>query len=274
MNNLAGKVALITGGAGGLGLGMAEVFGEAGMRIVVTDIDGDRLAVAAAQLSGRGIDVLGIPFDITDREAWATAVAQAIAHFGAIHLLGNNAGISAVGWDVDQIAPELWDLVIATNLTATFNGVRAVLPAMKAQGQGGHIVNTASISGLRARAGHAVYVAAKHGVVGLSETLRLELAPWNIGVSVLCPGHVPTPLPETSRRLRAAVEGSAPQAAIEVLSGAATHIDAIGVGRMVRDAVIADRLFVLTHPEYRDIVAQRHSELAEAFDRAAAGARR
>ncbi|MDE8654526.1 SDR family oxidoreductase [Novosphingobium album (ex Liu et al. 2023)] len=272
MQDLAGKVAFITGGAGGLGFGMAEAFAEAGMRIVISDIDGERLERAVANLATRGVAALGIAFDITDRAAWDDAVGRAVDRFGAVHVLCNNAGITAVGWEVDQIAPDLWDLVIATNLTATFNGARAVLPVMKAQGEGGHIVNTASISGLRARAGHAVYVAAKHGVVGLSETLRLELAPHGIGVSVLCPGHVPTPLPETSRRLRAAVEGSAPRPVAEVLAGAPTAIDALGVGRMVRDAVMADRLFVLTHPEFRDVVGERHREVMDAFAIAAARA--
>lgn len=274
MRNLRGRTAFITGAASGIGLGMARAFAEAGMNLVLTDVNGDDLAAAGARLADEGATVLAQRLDVTDRTAWREAGDAAESRFGGIDLLCNNAGIVAMGWDVDTLPPDLWDLTVAINLNGLFYGTHEILPHMKRRARGGHIVNTGSVSSLRGRASHAVYVATKHAVLGFSESLAQEVRPHGIGVSILCPGHVNTNLNRNSQRRRDNVAADASPGGEDAGITGPEALDPLSVGRRVREAVEDDRFFIITHPDYRSIVEARHAELMAAFDHADAQAQR
>ena len=268
MRELSGKCALITGAAGGIGAAMAEEFAASGMKLVLTDIDGARLDGLAGRLRGRGAEVLSLARDVGSLARWEEIVAAAEARFGAVHLLCNNAGITAMGWGIDDLPPDVWDLVLRVDLTSAYYGIRTVVPRMKAHGLGGHIVNTASMSGLRAMENHAVYVAAKAGLIGLSEAIRLELAPHGIGVTVLCPGAVATEIVGNSDRVRG--DAGAPPAPGTVvhplaLAGAADPRD---VALAVRRAVEEETFYLVTPNNAEAHVRARNEELMVAFGKA------
>lgn len=244
-----GNVAVITGGASGIGLAVAEALIGAGMRVVLADIDAPKLRAVEGRLTEAGASVATMVCDTT-AEADVDALAElALERFGAVHLAFNNAGIGGVGdaWDGPS---DLWLRVLDVNVLGVVYGIRAFLPIMREQGVG-HIVNTASMAGLGAAPGIAPYVASKHAVVGLSESLyrELEMTGSPVGVSVLCPGFVKTDLmdhePEavaspiaqfTNEMLRAGIDGGIP---------------ASDVADQVVDAVQHGRFWILTHPDMR-----------------------
>lgn len=201
MKDLAGKVAFITGAAGGIGLGIARACAHAGMKVVLADIDEVVLQQSAADLIARGAEATAFPLDVTDRDGWARAREAVSSSVGPVQLLVNNAGVSTLGMRVEEIGPELWDRVIAINLTGVYNGVHYLLDGMRDAG-GGHIVNMSSAAGLFGAALLAPYAATKFAVVGLLEVLQAELAEHGIGVSVVCPGGVRSRLWRTSRVVR------------------------------------------------------------------------
>lgn len=268
MKDVKDKVAVISGGASGIGHAMGRAFVGAGMKVVLADIDAARVKAAAAELDASGKSVIGLHLDVTDRAGWERVADATEAAFGAIHMVCNNAGIAVIGWSTEEIPPELWDRQIGINLTGVFNGAHCMIPRIRKHGQGGHIVNTASISGLRARANHPAYIASKHAVVGLSDSLRIELADARIGVSVLCPGSVRSNLHNTSEAVRQGMGGDKPPH--PEIAGTAESFaqDVIWFGQRVLQAVMDDEFFVISHPEYRDLVSGRHAELMAAFDRA------
>jgi NAD(P)-dependent dehydrogenase (short-subunit alcohol dehydrogenase family) len=267
MDNLPGKVAFITGSAGGIGLGIARACAEAGMKVALSDIDEITLEQSAAELRETGAEVIAVPLDVTDRAGWAAAAHDVPEAMGPVQMLVNNAGVSTNGMLFQEIGPELWDRVVSINLTSVYNGVHYFLDGMRAAG-GGHIVNTSSMGGLRGLARLSPYAATKFGVVGLSESLRAELAEHGIGVSVLCPGRVRSRLWRTSRTVRGLPDTDVPpdDASGQSARAAMTPDE---VGRRVLDAVTADELYIFTHPELREIVVQRNELLMHGFDRAA-----
>jgi NAD(P)-dependent dehydrogenase (short-subunit alcohol dehydrogenase family) len=256
MRDLTGKVAFITGSAGGIGLGIARACAAAGMRVVLSDIDAPELAMAEAELRSAGGEVLSVRLDVTSREDWARA-ADHIASLGPVQLLVNNAGVSTYGMEFDEIEPVLWDRVISTNLTAVYNGVHCFLGQMRTAGEG-HIVNTASVGGLVGIALLTPYCATKFALVGLSESLRAELAGSGIGVSVLCPGTVRTRIRQTSRKAGARSEPGAATSDANAQPGA---MEPDEVGRRVLAGVRADAPYIVTHPHVRGAVSQRHALL-------------
>lgn len=271
MNDLAGRVAFITGGASGIGLAMANAFASAGMKIVIADVDRAALAAAEERFRGQNVPVLTLELDVTDRAAFAAAADQAYAEFGGVHVLCNNAGVYR-GGPLDQVTFEDWDWVMGVNVGGVVNGLQTILPRMREQGEGGHIVNTASMAGLSGGAGLGIYNASKFAVVGMSEALRGDLAPHGIGVSVLCPGMVRTQILDAERNRPPERTGSDPAAAaaagqhramMEALMG--TGIEAEEVGQLVLDGVRGNRFWLLTHPEMRVMAEVRGSELLEAF---------
>lgn len=268
MDELRGKVAFITGSAGGIGLGIARAFAHAGMKIVLSDVDEVTLQQSAADLKETGADVMVVPLDVTDREGWARAARDVPVAMGPVQLLVNNAGVSTNGMPFAEIGPELWDRVLSINLTGVYNGVHYFLAGMRAAG-GGHIVNTSSMGGLVGFPGLSPYAATKFGVVGLSESLRAELAPDGIGVSVLCPGGVRSRLWRTSRAVRGLPDTDTPPDDVSGQSANAAMLPE-EVGRRVLDAVAANELYIITHPEMRDLITQSNDQLLRAFDRAAA----
>ena len=273
VKELSGKVAFVTGSAGGIGLGIARACAEAGMKIVLSDIDGPALEESAAELAkDTGAEVIAVPLDVTDRDGWARAAREVPAALGPVQLLVNNAGVSTLGLRFDEVGPELWDRVININLTGVYNGVHYFLDGMRTAG-GGHIVNTSSMGGLMGVPALAPYSASKFAVVGLSEVLSADLAEWGIGVSVLCPGGVRSRLWRTSRAVRGLPDTDIPPSDASGQSAGPDGMDPYEVGRRVLDAVSADELYIITHPEFRQYVTQRHERMMHGFDRAEAFAR-
>lgn len=280
MKEVTGKVAFITGGASGMGLAMAKSFSAAGMKVVIADIEQAALDAAAKEFSKSNADVLTLRVDVTDREAMAAAADATEERFGKVHVLVNNAGV-AVGGPLDTMSYQDWDWVLGVNLDGVVNGLQEFVPRIERHGEGGHVVNTASMAGHLAIPGLGVYNASKWAVVGISETLRADLAPKNIGVSVLCPGVVRTNIFDSGRNRPDALrnsEGSDDLA--QLLGGDAAEeqfaamlesaLDASVVGDMVLHAIQNDELYVFTHPEFKETVESRGREVAEAFDRWAA----
>jgi NAD(P)-dependent dehydrogenase (short-subunit alcohol dehydrogenase family) len=266
MRGLAGRTAFITGGASGIGLAIARAVAGAGMKVALADVDAQAVKHAATEVRALGADVMAVPLDVTDREAWARAAREVPDELGPVQLLVNNAGVSTLGLSFDEITPELWDRVVSINLTGVFNGVHAFLGGMRAAGEG-HIVNTSSMAGLLGSALLSPYAATKFAVVGLSEALRAELGEAGIGVSVLCPGGVRTQIWRTSRPVRGLPDVDTPPDDLSAQSARAA-MAADEVGRRVLEGILADDPYIFTHPEFRAPVVARHELLLRGFDRA------
>jgi NAD(P)-dependent dehydrogenase (short-subunit alcohol dehydrogenase family) len=247
MKELAGRGALITGGASGIGLAMAHAFAARGMRIVLCDRDSATLETAAEILRASGGQVLAIHLDVCDRAAWQAA-AEATRAFARLHVVCANAGISPAGTPLTETTPEAWDRIIAINLTGVFNTVHATAPLIKDHGQGGHFVLTSSMAGMLAASPIADYAVAKFGVSAMGEALQAELAPQNIGVSILCPGVVATPLVGESRSIGMTAEC---------------------VALRVLQAIHDNDLYVFTHADYRPLVDARFNSILSAFGESA-----
>lgn len=258
------KVAFITGGASGIGLGMAMAFAEAGMKIVLADIDEARAKTAAHQMSEAGARALGLHLDVTDRAAWERAARSAEAAFGEIDLLCNNAGVAGIIKPVADIPIEEWRWLTEVMLFGMVHGLQCFVPRMKAKG-GGHIVNTSSVGGLSPVPMFGEYVAAKHAVVGISTTLRLEVEADNIGVSVLCPGAVKTSLGESTLRQRPSRAISAGNRTELIKNLNWRYIEPIEAGRIVLGGIRANWSFIFTHPEDLKLIEAQHADITAAF---------
>jgi NAD(P)-dependent dehydrogenase (short-subunit alcohol dehydrogenase family) len=248
--------AFVTGGASGIGLGIVEAFAERSIPVTVGDIVQERLD---AQFADRTDTILPIRFDTRDREGWSEAKREAEARFGPVDVLVNNAGIGPDGHEIADMTAESFDLTIAINLVAVFNGIHAFVNDMKQRGAG-HIVNTASMNGLiPGLARYGAYAASKHGVVGLSEALRQELEPFGVGVSVLCPGPVYSNMPETSRLL-----GN--DAPTQRWPDGTVGMEPILAGRIVLRAIELNLGHVLTHPDYFPAIDHRIQTIRQAAE--------
>lgn len=268
MQELTGRTAFITGAASGIGLAMARVFGREGMKIAIADVEELALERTAKDLEEEGIEALALRLDVTDREAMEQAAFRVETRFGNLHLLCNNAGVGG-GGPLDQCTYDDWDWVLGVNLGGVINGVQTFVRRMKAHGEEAHIVNTASAAGLMASPGLGVYCTSKFAVVGLSESLRADLEPYGIGVSVLCPGFVDTRIHDSSRNRperweRTEYEPTPEQEALAVAILEA-GMDPAEVAEAVRDAVRANEPWILTHPELKPFVAERMQAILEAF---------
>jgi NAD(P)-dependent dehydrogenase (short-subunit alcohol dehydrogenase family) len=267
MDPFRGRVAVITGGAGGIGSAMARAFAARGAKLVLADLDEEALALAAKEHRARGADVLAVATDVTKREQVDALAEAAFRHYGAAHVVCNNAGIAILGSIAETSAAD-WEFTMAVNFWGVLYGVQAFLPRLVAQGQGGHFVNTASMAGLVGMAYFSAYNASKFAVVGLSECLHRELKPQGIGVSVLCPMIVQTNLTANSLRLRTrarALGGPAPEPpAAESMVGGVKQPDEVAA-RVVR-AIERGDLYVLTHEEQREILRRRAARLDAAFE--------
>lgn len=268
MNNLEGKVAFITGGASGIGLGMARVFHSAGMKVIIADIRKDHLEDALESFGGGTSDIHTLNLDVTDRKAFENAAQEAEEVFGKVHILCNNAGIYLYG-SMQKATYEDWDWVLNVNLGGVINGIQTFVPRMISHGEGGHIVNTSSISGIFTAGGTGIYTTSKFAVVGLSEALRLDLEKENIGVSVLCPGFVNSKVYDSgkTRPVQLANSGYAvKQEILEKLKKAHNEIgmDPLEVGEKVLSAIRKNKLYIITHPEFAGEIRRRSAAILEA----------
>jgi len=265
------KVAFITGGASGIGLGIAQAFVEAGMKVVLADLRQDHIdeALGAFRKRGQSKNVHVIRLDVTDRAAMAAAAEETARTVGGPHVLVNNAGVGIQG-PFRGITYADWDFGLAVNLGGVINGLQTFLPRIRAHGEGGHIVNTASLAALVPMpAQFVIYQTAKAAVVTLSEAIRAELAEENIGVSVLCPGPVRTNIHELGKNRPAQFSvGDAFLAAEK--AGAArvsfpSMLDPVEVGSMVLQALRNDELYIITHGEWKRQAEGRHAALVAAM---------
>ena len=242
MQDFEGKIAVVTGGASGIGFGMAERFAAAGMTVVLADIDEDALPEAESRLAEHGATALGVPTDVTQPEQVDALARRVLDEFGAVHVLCNNAGVNSPDLPIWEIALEDWQRVVGVNLRGVIHGIHAFLPHMLAQDSEGHIVNTASAAGLGSRPGISPYVATKHAVIAVSESLHhdLQAAGSKLRASVLCPGRVRTRM--ITRHLEDTAEGDAEDLA-------ASYLLPAQVGELVLEAIRDERFYILTHPE-------------------------
>jgi NAD(P)-dependent dehydrogenase (short-subunit alcohol dehydrogenase family) len=271
MKDVRGKTAFITGGASGIGLGMATAFVKAGMKVVLADLREDHIEAALAQFEreGRSGSVHAIRLDVTDRDAMASAAIQAERVFGNLHILANNAGVGIQG-PFKGITYADWDFGLAVNLGGVINGIQTFLPRIRAHGEGGHIINTASLAALVPMpAQFVIYQTAKAAVVTLSEGIRGELAQENIGVSVLCPGPVRTNIHQLSQNRPAQFGVGDAFRAAENAGGAQvsfpSQLDPGEIGELVLQAVLHDDLYIITHGEWKAAAEQRHAALVAAM---------
>jgi len=255
MDELSGRVAVVTGAASGIGLALCERFAAEGMRVVMADVDPSRLEASAGELRARvGTEVISVPTDAASWESVEALAENAFAEFGAVHVLCNNAGVTRPGLAWESTLEE-WRWVLSVNLDGVFHGVKAFLPRMLEHGEPGHVVNTASVSGLLPYQGVASYTASKFGVVGLSEVVLLDLreAGAPIGVSVLCPSPTETQFRAHSRALHPA--GTEPTS-VDDYAGV-VRIPTSDVAGMVVDAIRHDRFWIVTHPAYHEPIERR-----------------
>jgi NAD(P)-dependent dehydrogenase (short-subunit alcohol dehydrogenase family) len=266
MRDLAGKTALVTGAASGIGLGIAGALAGAGMHLVLADLRPDPLEQARAVIAATGARVISVVTDVSDPDQLAAAGRAAETAFGKLHVLVNNAGVAMHGVPVEQATPETWRRVIDVNIMGAIHGIHALLPLIRRHGEGGHVVNTASISGFFVREGRhqGGYALTKYAVVALSEALEQETAGSGIGVSVLCPGPV---------RTQFFMSGPPGAVRADPTGGFTGRIEPEAVGARVVHAIRYDEFYIFTHTDERAVVQARHARIAAAFDRADALAR-
>jgi NAD(P)-dependent dehydrogenase (short-subunit alcohol dehydrogenase family) len=275
MDNVIGKVAFITGGASGVGLGMARAFVAAGMKVVITYRSRAHLTSALAGFPDAEPNLHAIELEVTDREAMKRAADEAERRFGNIHILCNNA---AVGITVPIVGAsyEDWDWAIDVNIGGVINGIQTFLPRMRAHGEGGHIVSTSSMGGIFIGGSVGIYNTTKYAVVGMMEALHADLTGTEIGASVLCPGLVNTDihLTEQSRPERFRRTGANPsepdrdaRAAWFKSTVLEAGMDPIEMGERVLRGILRNDLYILTHPEYEQGIRERFEAILAALPR-------
>ena len=277
MQDLTGKTALVTGAASGIGLGIAGALAEAGMHLVLCDLRPDALEQARAAIAATGARAIAVVTDVSDPASVAAAGHAAEQAFGNLHVVVNNAGVAMHGIPVEQATPETWRRVIGVNVMGVIHGIHALVPLIRRHNQGGHVVNTASISGFFVREGRhqGGYAMTKYAVVALSEALEQETKASGIGVSVLCPGPVHTPFFAAAAALPADPDAAPARAGDPTadLANFTGRLEPAAVGARVVHAIRHDEFYIFTHTQERAVVQARHARIAAAFDRADALAR-
>ncbi|MDG1946022.1 MAG: SDR family NAD(P)-dependent oxidoreductase [Halioglobus sp.] len=269
MQDFKDGVAVVTGGASGIGLATATRFAREGMKVVLGDIQQDALDTAVSSLQSAGHDVIGVTTDVSRVEQVQNLADQAIAAYGKVNVVHNNAGVVRAG-TLEELTLEDWQWVLGVDLWSVIYGLKIFLPLIKQAGQG-HIVNTSSSAGLQASANIAPYNVAKFGVVGLTETLRLELDEGDlpIGASVLCPGAVQTRICESDRNRQAtglaAGNASETHQAFKNIAGPIVEagIAPIDVAEMIITAIRENHFWILTHPEWKNVMQERAAGMVD-----------
>jgi NAD(P)-dependent dehydrogenase (short-subunit alcohol dehydrogenase family) len=278
MLDLAGKTAFVTGGASGIGLALGRAFAEAGMKVMLADIEADALADAVKTLRDCGPDVRSVICDVADPASVERAAQASYEAFGHVHVVCNNAGVAG-GGGIDAISVDTWRWVLDVNLMGVLHGIRTFLPHIRAHGEGGHIVNTASMAGMNSGLGFSPYSASKFAVVTMSEGLAMQVAPLGIGVTVLCPGFVRTRIWESGRnrpeRYGPALTPDPASEAGRLVAHLAelgrSGLDPSDVAAQVLTAIRENELYVFTHSgaDWRAELEVRFAGILAAMDRAA-----
>lgn len=263
MKELKGKVAFITGGASGIGFSLARACGAEGMRVMIADIDQEALDTAVVQLANEQIDAAGVICDVTSEESLRAAADATLDRYGKVYMLVNNAGVLVVG-GAGENSMDTWRWAMDVNVMGVVYGTEIFLPLIREHGEGGHVLNTASVAGHVGSAGVLAYATTKHAVVGYTEALADQLKGENIGVSALCPGFTNTRIAETERfdGNREGEAGKESGFSEAVDSGMSPDV----VARFAIEQVQKDALFIFSHPGTRGEIAERWHVISAAFD--------
>jgi NADP-dependent 3-hydroxy acid dehydrogenase YdfG len=270
MQNVEGKVAFITGAASGIGLGMAKVFVDAGMKVVIADIREDRMEEAMADFKHRGQErnVHCLKLDVTDRKAFAWAADETDRVFGKVHVLCNNAGMGLLG-AIKLTKFDDWDWGISVLIGGVVNGIQIFLPRILKHGEGGHIVTTSSMGGALPLSGSPVYSTAKAAVIAMCESLRGELADDNIGVSAFCPGPVATNIREAGILRPEQYKANSGLAELEktlaTRENSPNWMSIEECGERVLRGIRRNDLFIFTHREFKEGIAERMQAMVDSF---------
>jgi NAD(P)-dependent dehydrogenase (short-subunit alcohol dehydrogenase family) len=278
MEDVKGKVAFITGGASGIGLGIAKAGVKYGMKVVIIDSRQKALDEAMAYFQDNGGEVHPINMNVTDREAYTRAADEAEEVFGKIHVLVNNAGVGSGGGPIDKITYRDWDYSMGVNVGGVINGVMTIIPRILKHGEGGHVVTTSSTCGFMGSTNFTIYCTTKYAVAGMMECLASELQDKNIGVSILIPGPTMGNLGQSSfenRPVHLRNEGETwppqPPPGQEgrprrpPLDFRIVAMDPVDTGERVLRAIRRNDLFIHTHPEFRDGYIARHEAIIRAI---------
>ncbi len=272
MKILKGRVAVVTGGAGGLGRAMAMHFAREGMHVAIADIDQASLDRTAGELRALGVNAIGVRTDVSKGDEVDALARRVVAELGGVHVVCNNAGVSPLGLAWENTIAD-WQWMLGVNLWGVIHGVRTFTPILLAQDEG-HIVNTASVAGLINPPSSAMYNVTKHAVVALTETLYHDLGEQKskVGCSVLCPAYVPTGIADSERNRPselanpASVKKSPEQFAKEAMLQKAVRsgkLSADDIGAAVLAAVKEDRFYILTHPRIKGAIRARMEDILE-----------
>lgn len=270
MEQLEDKVAFVTGGASGIGLGIAKAMVAEGMKVVIADVRDDHLKDAKAWFISQklGRRVRTIKLDVTNRKAYARAADKAEKAFGKIHVLVNNAGLGLLG-TIDKTRFDDWDWGLDVMIGGVVNGILTILPRIRAHGEGGHIVNTSSMAAIVPIPNCSIYITAKSAMVGLSECLAGELAPANIGVSAFCPGPVQSNIRELGKlRPEKYKKDTGLEEFEKNLAQRPTSelwMDPVECGRRVVRGIRRNDLYIFTHPEFKAGARERCEKLLASF---------
>ena len=274
MSQFAGKTAVISGGAEGIGLSIAKALGEQQMNIVLADIDEASLDNAYGELEKAGVPVLTVALNVAEETQWREVADQAVAQFGKIHMVVNNAGVGGGSGPIEGQDTKSWQWALDVNLMGVVYGAKVMVPLIKQHGEGGWVVNVASMAGMGGVPYSGAYTATKAAVVALSESWAIELKKADISVSVLCPAFVQTRIHDSHRNRPAQDQSDAASATSESRSSKKAKemvergIEVSIVGKRVVEALNDGELYIFTHPNYRPVIQQRSAAIDAAFERA------
>ena len=275
MSQFVGKTVVISGGAEGIGLSIAKALGEQKMNIVLADIDEENLQKAGLELESAGIPVLTVTLDVADEAQWQAVAEKAVARFGKVHMVVNNAGVGGDSGSIENEQTKGWQWALDVNLMGVIYGAKVMVPLIKQHGEGGWIVNVASMAGMGGVPYNGAYTATKAAVVALSESWAGELQRKGIKVSVLCPAFVQTRIfdSEINRPVRYQTDiakvADEPRFSSKAKALVENGIDVSIVGKRVVEALNEGELYIFTHPNYRAVVQERSDAIDAAFERAA-----